>query len=242
MVEPELMQSRCSWRLGVLAVDVVGVVGRQQRDPQVLGEPEQAVADPASRCRARGPSARGSSCPGRGCPGSPRRPGGRRRSCRSRRWTCTSPDGQPVVPMMPVPCWASSSRSMRGCLKKPSRHAPVESRNRLCMPSVDSREQRHVGVGAARGDVVGAAVVEVDALALEAGDVGREVGLDADDRLDPGGLGLLVELVGAEHVAVVGHRDRRHAQLGGALGQRRRAAPRRRAWSTRCGRAGGRRM
>ena len=67
------------------------------------------------------------------------------------------------------------------------------------------REQRHVGVGAAGRHVVRAAVVEVDALALEAGDVGGEVGLDADDRLDPGGLGLLVELVGAEHVAVVGH-------------------------------------
>ena len=32
----------------------------------------------------------------------------------------------------------SSSRSIRGCLKNPSRHAPVESRNRLCMPSVVS--------------------------------------------------------------------------------------------------------
>ncbi len=55
-----------------------------------------------------------------------------------RRWTCTSPDGQPVVPMIPAEYWDSSSRSMRGCLKKPSRHAPVLSRNRLCMPSVDS--------------------------------------------------------------------------------------------------------
>ena len=80
-------------------------------------------------------------------------------------------------------------------------------------------QQRHVRVGTARADVVGAAAVEVDALALEPGDVGGEVGLDADDRLDPGGLGLLVELVGPEHVAVVGHRDRRLAQLGGPLGQ-----------------------
>ena len=40
----------------------------------------------------------------------------------------------------------------------------------------------------------------------------RHVGLDADDRLDAGGLGLLVEVVRAEHVAVVGHRDRRHAE------------------------------
>ena len=80
-------------------------------------------------------------------------------------------------------------------------------------------EQRHVRVGAARADVVGAAAVEVDALALEAADVGREVGLDADDRLDPGVLGLLVELVGPEHVAVVGHRHRRHPELRRPLGQ-----------------------
>jgi len=80
-------------------------------------------------------------------------------------------------------------------------------------------EQRHVRVGTARRDVVGAAVVEVDALLLEATDVGGEVGLDADDRLDPRGLGLGVELVGAEHVAVVGHRHRRHAQVGGPLGE-----------------------
>ena len=103
------------------------------------------------------------------------------------------------------------------------------------------REQRHVGVGAAAGDVVGAAVVEVDALALEAGDVGGEVGLDADDRLDPGRLGLRVELVGAEHVAVVGHRDRGHARARRCARSARRAGPRRRAWSTRCARAGGRR-
>ena len=82
------------------------------------------------------------------------------------------------------------------------------------------REQRHVGVGAAGRDVVGAAAVEVDALLLEAGDVRGEVGLDADDRLDPGVLRLAVELVGAEHVAVVGHRDRGHAQLGGPRGER----------------------
>ena len=82
------------------------------------------------------------------------------------------------------------------------------------------REQRHVGVGAAGRDVVGAAVVEVDALALEPGDVRGEVGLDADDRLDAVGRGLLVELVGPEHVAVVGHGDGGHPQLGRAGSER----------------------
>ena len=51
--------------------------------------------------------------------------------------------------------------------------------------------------------------------AVEAVGARGEVGLDADDRLDPGGLGLLPEVVGAEHVAVVGHRQRRHAHPGG---------------------------
>ena len=43
---------------------------------------------------------------------------------------------------------------------------------------------------------------------------GRDVGLHADDRLDPGGRALLPELVRAEHVAVVGHRQRGHAHPG----------------------------
>nr|WP_245780142.1 hypothetical protein [Actinopolyspora righensis] len=35
-----------------------------------------------------------------------------------------------------------------------------------------------------------------------------DVGLDTDDRFDARILGLLVELVGTVHIAVVGHRDR----------------------------------
>ena len=76
---------------------------------------------------------------------------------------------------------------------------------------------RHVRVGARTGDVVVTAVVPPHPLLVEARGVGRGVGLDADDRLDPGRLRLGPEVVGAEHVAVVGHRDRVHAQLGGAL-------------------------
>ena len=51
---------------------------------------------------------------------------------------------------------------------------------------------------------------------------GRDVRLHADDRLDAGRRALRVEVVGAEHVAVVGHRQRRHAhpgRLGEQLGQ-----------------------
>ena len=43
--------------------------------------------------------------------------------------------------------------------------------------------------------------------------IGGDVGLAAEDRLHPVGLGLLVEVEGAEQVAVVGHRDRLHAAL-----------------------------
>ena len=79
------------------------------------------------------------------------------------------------------------------------------------------REQRHVGVGAGPGDVVVAPVVPPDPLLVEARGVRREVGLHADDGLHARGPALGPEVVGAEHVAVVGHRDRVHAQLGGAL-------------------------
>ena len=67
-----------------------------------------------------------------------------------------------------------------------------------------------------------------------------EVGLHADDRLDAGGGGLAVEVVGAEDVAVVGHRERRHAHARRSRRTARSAGPRRRASSTRCARAGAR--
>ena len=47
----------------------------------------------------------------------------------------------------------------------------------------------------------------------------RDVGLDAQDRLDPGRLRLRVELDRAVKVAVIGHRDGGHAQLPHALHQ-----------------------
>ena len=76
-----------------------------------------------------------------------------------------------------------------------------------------------MGVGAAAGDVVLAAVGPAHPGPVVPGGVRGEVGLHADDRLDPGGVGLPVEVVGAEDVAVVGHRQRRHAHLGGPLEQ-----------------------
>ena len=77
------------------------------------------------------------------------------------------------------------------------------------------REHRHVGVGAAARDVVLAAVAPAHPGLVEPA-AGGDVGLGADDRLDAVRRRLLPEVVGAEHVAVVGHRQRRHAELGGA--------------------------
>src|SRR5580693_10087778 len=74
------------------------------------------------------------------------------------------------------------------------------------------REQRHVRVSAGAGDVVvllgwctPAHWLLVPAV------LGRDVGLNADDRLDAGGLRLRPEVVSAVDVAVVGDRDRWHA-------------------------------
>ena len=62
--------------------------------------------------------------------------------------------------------------------------------------------------------VIGARVGVVAGLLGEAG-TGGDIDLAADDRLDPGGPALHVELHGAEHVAVVGDRHRRHPVLSG---------------------------
>ena len=73
-------------------------------------------------------------------------------------------------------------------------------------------EHRHVGVRPAAGDVVLPAVGPAHPAAVEPRGTRGEIGLDADDRLDAGRDRLLVEVVGAVQVAVVGHRQGRHAQ------------------------------
>ena len=55
------------------------------------------------------------------------------------------------------------------------------------MPSVVLGEHRDVGVGAATGHVVGAAVAPLDPTPLEPAGARRQVGLDADDRPDAAG-------------------------------------------------------
>ena len=77
--------------------------------------------------------------------------------CPSRSRVCTSPDGQPVRGDQPlgVRCeqLAVHARLVEEALEA---RRGDESRNRLCMPSVVSAQHRHVGVGAAAGDVVAA--------------------------------------------------------------------------------------
>ena len=79
-----------------------------------------------------------------------------------------------------------------------------------------------VGIGPAARHVVGLLVriSPENAPGVEPGP-GGDVGLHADDRLDPGVGRLVVELAGAEHVSVIGHADRRHLQPL-RLGQHRR--------------------
>ena len=74
------------------------------------------------------------------------------------------------------------------------------------------RPDRLVQIGAARGDVVLLLVrlAPQDPVRVAPG-LGRDVGLDPDNRGDARVLGLPVELGGAVHVAVVGHRHVRHA-------------------------------
>ncbi|SKU66758.1 Uncharacterised protein [Mycobacteroides abscessus subsp. abscessus] len=56
-------------------------------------------------------------------------------SCPSRRRVCTSPDGHPVVAMMPLACSAMRSASMRAHLPScPSNEANDDSLNRFRSP------------------------------------------------------------------------------------------------------------
>ena len=124
--------------------------------------------------------------------------------------------------MIPLPWRSSRSRSKRGYLRYwPSRLASEEIRNRLCRPSLFSAEQGHVRVvdlalgRALVADVLADVGTERERRAVEAGPDRDVVALHADDRLHPGGLAGLPELVGTEQVAVVGDRQRRHLHPGG---------------------------
>ena len=205
-------------RRRVLLVDVVGVVGGEQRDLQVLRQPEQTLPDPLLQREVVVHQLQEVALPAEDVLVVGRRLAGRvvvavaqvhlhlaRRAARG---------GDDALAVLGEQVTVDP-----GLLEEAVAPRPGREPEQVVHALGGLREQRHVGVGAPRGDVVGAAVVEVHAPALGAGDVGGRVGLHPDDRLDPRGLGHLVELVGAEDVAVVGHRDRRHPEVGGPLGQ-----------------------
>ena len=199
-------------RGGVLTVDVVGVVRRDHRDREVLADLEQPVPDPlldrqvvvhqldevvllAEDVLELG---------------------------RRRTGLGVVADAQPRLDLTRRA--ARGADQARGVLAEQlavgarlvvvALHAgPAGEPEQVVHARRALRQQRHVGVGAGPADVVVAAVVPPDALLLVAAGVGCEVGLHADDRLDPGCGGLAVEVVGPEHVAVVGHRDAAHAEL-----------------------------
>ncbi len=93
---------------------------------------------------------------------------------------------------------------------------------KIAQPLRVGRQHCHVGVGTTPGDVAALAVrigVALPAVTPEDGflvvpGLRRDIGFYTDDRFDAGLLRGLVELVGTEHVAVVGHPHRGHAQAG----------------------------
>ncbi len=202
----------------VLTHDVVAVVGGQQRDPQVLRELEQPVADPLLDLEAVVHQLQEVVVAAEDVLEVGRR----------------LPRGVVVVVAqvdLDLAARAAGGADQPGTVRREQLAVDAGVMEVAVLPGAGGdpeqvvhprgglAEQGQVGVGAARGDVVGTAVVEVDPPLVAAGDVGGRVGLDADDRLDPRGLGLRVEVVGAEHVAVVGHRDRGHPELRGPPGQ-----------------------
>ncbi len=91
--------------------------------------------------------------------------------------------------------------------------APRHQHHQIAVAGVVHREQQQVV------DRVEARVVLLAALPFEAR-AGCEVDLAAEDRLHARVARLLVELDGAEEIAVVGHRDSRHAERLGAREER----------------------
>ena len=82
-----------------------------------------------------------------------------------------------------------------------------------------ARQQRHVCIGTRTGDVVAPAVAELDPGLVRAVRARRQIGLDADDRLDAVLLGLGPELKGSEDVTMVRRGQGRHSHLGRGLEQ-----------------------
>ncbi len=198
-------------RLGVLGPGVVQVVGRDERQLEVAREPDEVLLRAALDLEAVVHELDVDVVAARRCRAARRPPRAPRRTSRSAAWSgsrsrAAGRDDEALA------VGRAAARGRCGATScTPGRGEAIELiRKRLCMPSVVLGEHRHVGVGAAAGDVVAAAVAPADLRAVGAVGARRDVGLDADDRLDARALRLLPELVGAEDVAVVGRRERGH--------------------------------
>ena len=226
-------------RVGVGLVDVVGVVGRDRRDAEVLRQAQQAVADPRLDGQAvvhqleeevllaedvlevggRLPGLVVVADPEPGLHLARRAAGGADEARGVLRQELAVGPGLVVLP-----------------LEGGARREPEQ----VVQPLGGLGQQRHVGVGAAAGHVVVAAVVPPHPLALVPRGVGGAVGLQPDDRLDPLGRGPWCR-TRRPRTRCRGRSSRSRpcrARRSGRTG--RPAGRRRRAWSTRCARGGGR--
>ena len=196
--------------LGVLGGDVVRVVGRDDRQAEVVLEPQQALADPGLDLKAVLHQLEEEVLLAEDV----LELGGRRPGL------VVVADAQPGLDLA-----GRAARRRDEALAVSLQQVTIGTR--LAVLPLEARvgadaeqvvhalgrlrQQRHVRVCATARDVVVAALVPLHGLLFRARDVGREVGLHADDRLDPVRLGLGPEVVGAVQVAVIGHRDGRHA-------------------------------
>ena len=200
-------------RRGVLLAGVVQVVGGHHRQVEVLGQPEQVGPDPGLDLEAvlhqleevvAGPEDVAEL--GRGGP---------------RLVVLAEPQeglhlarGAAGGGDQPLRVRLQQLAVHAGLVEEALEAGPAVEAEQVVHPGRVLGQQRHVGEGAAAGHVVAAALAPLDPGPVAAVGARRDVGLDADDRLDAGLGGLLPEVVGAEDVPVVGHRQRGHAHPG----------------------------
>ncbi len=198
----------------VLLVRVVQVVGGDERQVEVLGQPEQVGADPGLDLQAvlhqlevvvAGPE-----------------DVAELRRSRARLVVLAEPqEGLHLAGRaagggdQPARVGLQQLAVHPGLVEEALEAGPAVEAEQVVHAGGGLGQQRHVGERATAGHVVPAALAPLDPGAVAAVGARRDVGLDADDRLDPGGGGLLPEVVGAEDVAVVGHRQGRHGHLAG---------------------------
>ena len=220
--------------VGLVGRDVVRVIGRQQRDVQLPGDVEQATADAQLDVEAVIHQLTEVVLTAEDVLVLTRRPEGLLELAETKarlHLTGRAAGGRDDALGVPADDLAIHAGLHVVALEGGQRAQPEE----VVQAGGVLGQHRHVGVATTAGDILAALHRGVAPVATARRPVllhpreargRRDIGLDADDRLH-GALGILealrelVELVGAEHVAVVGHRDGRHAltaDLGEQLG------------------------